>query len=82
MDTTDSAPNEGKQEMEISTVQAPRPTVKLSPMEFYEKTLGAPKYVVSETTPFLEGELLLFSFFFCRQWTGSNYMSPFAMIII
>lgn len=52
MDTTDSGANEGKQEMEISVVETPHPRVNLSAMEFYEKTLGAPKYVVSDYTIF------------------------------
>lgn len=47
MDMADSAPNEAKQETEINTIEIPRPRQKLLAMEFYEKVLGAPKYVVS-----------------------------------
>lgn len=53
MDTTDSAPNEAKQETEINTIEIPRPPQKLLAMEFYEKVLGAPKYVVSIADSFL-----------------------------
>lgn len=53
MDTTDST-NEGKQEIETSAIAIPRPREKLSAMEFYEKVLGAPKYVVSSRFALME----------------------------